>query len=85
MAVHAVAVIGAGTMGSGIAQVAAVARLGVTLIEVSDAAIEQGLEGIRGNLQKLVAKGKMTEGTRRLHSDRSVERPRSRTWRPQML
>ena len=61
MAVRAVAVIGAGAMGSGIAQVAAVAGLGVTLIEVSDAAVEKGLEGIRGNLQELVAKGKMTQ------------------------
>jgi 3-hydroxybutyryl-CoA dehydrogenase len=61
MPVGAIAVIGAGAMGSGIAQVAAVAGLGVTLIEVSDAAVEKGLEEFRGNLQKLVAKGKMTE------------------------
>ena len=52
MAVHAIAVIGAGAMGSGIAQVAAVAGLGVTLIEVSDAAVEKGLDRVRGNLQK---------------------------------
>jgi 3-hydroxybutyryl-CoA dehydrogenase len=62
MAVHAIAVIGAGAMGSGIAQVAAVAGLGVTLVEVSDAAVEKGLDRVRGNLQKLVAKGKMTQG-----------------------
>src|SRR6266702_4662936 len=61
MAVHAIVVIGAGAMGSGIAQVAAVAGLGVTLIEVSDAAVEKGLDRVRGNLQKLVAKGKMTQ------------------------
>src|SRR6476659_4042495 len=61
MAVHAIAVIGAGAIGSGIAQVAAVAGLGVTLIEVSDAAVEKGLDRVRGNLQKLVAKGKMTQ------------------------
>ena len=61
MAVHAIAVIGAGAMGSGIAQVAAVAGLGVTLIEVSDAAVEKGLDRVRGTLQKLVAKGKMTQ------------------------
>ena len=61
MAVHAIAVIGAGAMGSGIAQVAAVAGLGVTLIEVSDAAVEKGLDRVRGDLQKLVAKGKMTQ------------------------
>lgn len=61
MAVHAIAVIGAGAMGSGIAQVAAVAGLGVILIEVSDAAVEKGLDRVRGNLQQLVAKGKMTQ------------------------
>ena len=64
MAVHAIAVIGAGAMGSGIARAAAVAGLGVTLIEVSDAAVEKGLEEIRGNLQKLVAKGNMTEANK---------------------
>jgi 3-hydroxybutyryl-CoA dehydrogenase len=47
MAVHAIAVIGAGAIGSGIAQVAAVAGLGVTLIEVSDAAVEKGLDRVR--------------------------------------
>jgi 3-hydroxybutyryl-CoA dehydrogenase len=41
MPVGAIAVIGAGAMGSGIAQVAAVAGLSVTLIEVSDAAVEK--------------------------------------------
>jgi len=44
--------------------VAAVAGLGVTLIEVNDAAVEKGLEEIRGNLQKLVAKGNMTEANK---------------------
>jgi 3-hydroxybutyryl-CoA dehydrogenase len=63
MAVHAIAaVIGAGATGSGIAQVAAVAGLGVTLIEVSDAAVEKGLDRVRDNLQKLVAKGKNDPG-----------------------
>src|SRR5438552_5599885 len=64
MAVRAIAVIGAGAMGSGIAQVAAVAGLGVTLIEVSDAAVEKGLDRVRGNLQKLVTKGKMTQANK---------------------
>jgi len=64
MPVGAIAVIGAGAMGSGIARAAAVAGLGVTLIEVSDAAVEKGLEEIRGNLQKLVAKGNMTEANK---------------------
>ena len=64
MPIGAIAVIGAGSMGSGVAQMAAVAGLGVTLIEVNDAAVEKGLEEIRGNLQKLVAKGNMTEANK---------------------
>ena len=46
MAVHAIAVIGAGTMGAGIAQIAATAGLDVTLIDVSDPAVGKGLEAI---------------------------------------
>jgi 3-hydroxybutyryl-CoA dehydrogenase len=64
MAVHAIAVIGGGAMGNGIAQVAAVAGLGVTLIEVSDAAVEKGLDRIRKNLERIVSNGKMTEPAR---------------------
>src|SRR5260370_7852540 len=64
MAVQAIAGIGAGAMGSGSAQVAAVGGMGVTLIEVSDAAVEKGLDRVRGNLQKLVTKGKMTQANK---------------------
>src|SRR5262245_2384761 len=64
MAVHAIAVIGAGAMGSGIAQVTAVAGLGVTLIEISDAAVGKGLDRVKGNLQKLVAKRTMTQAAK---------------------
>ena len=39
--VESVGIIGAGTMGNGIAQVCAVAGLGVTMVDVSDAAIEE--------------------------------------------
>jgi 3-hydroxybutyryl-CoA dehydrogenase len=69
MAVQAIAVIGAGAVGSGIAQVAAAVGLGVTMIEVSDAAVQQGLDRIRDNLQELVAKGKMTGRIQPLPSD----------------
>ncbi len=61
MPVQTIAVIGAGTMGSGIAQVAAVAGLSVTLMEVSDAAVEKGLERVKSNHLWRIAKGKMTE------------------------
>jgi 3-hydroxybutyryl-CoA dehydrogenase len=61
MPVRRMGVIGAGAMGSGIAQVTVTAGLDVVLIDVSNAAIEKGLDVIKVNLQKMVAKGNMTE------------------------
>jgi len=61
MPVRTIAVVGAGTMGSGIAQVAGVAGLGVTLIDVNDAAVQKGLDTVRSNLARIVARGKATE------------------------
>ena len=61
MSVRTLAVIGAGTMGSGIAQIAATAGLHVTLIDVSDPAVGKGLDAIARNLSRMVAKGKMAE------------------------
>jgi 3-hydroxybutyryl-CoA dehydrogenase len=51
------AVIGAGLMGSGIAQVAAQAGWRVTLRDLDDAAVRRGLDGIRASLEKLASKG----------------------------
>lgn len=56
-----VGVIGAGTMGAGIAQVAAAAGHPVVLFDVATGAAEQGLEGIRKGLAKLVEKGKKSQ------------------------
>ena len=53
MSIRALAVIGAGTMGSGIAQIAAIAGLDVTLIDVSDAAVEKGLDPIAAISQRI--------------------------------
>jgi 3-hydroxybutyryl-CoA dehydrogenase len=61
MPISSTGVIGAGTMGAGIAQVAAAAGLGVILVDISDAAVEKGLAAIRENLQRMVADGKMTD------------------------
>jgi 3-hydroxybutyryl-CoA dehydrogenase len=60
MNIHKIAVIGAGTMGNGIAQVCAAAGYPVTLIDVAPAALERGLETIRRSLGKLVEKGRVT-------------------------
>ena len=60
----AVLVIGAGTMGSGIAEVAAAAGHTVYLRDANAAAIERGLGMIRASLDKRVARGKLEAGTR---------------------
>lgn len=55
-----VAVIGAGTMGSGIAQVAAQAGHNVVLFDTHKEAVDKALAGLRKTLDKLVEKGKFT-------------------------
>ncbi len=52
-----VAVVGAGTMGNGIAHVFAQHGWGVTLIDVRPEALEKGIATIRGNLDRQVKKG----------------------------
>lgn len=54
-------VVGAGQMGSGIAQVAAQAGLQVTLNDVTQTYAEKGLQSIRSNLTRSVNKGRITE------------------------
>ncbi|MEY9878393.1 3-hydroxybutyryl-CoA dehydrogenase [Streptacidiphilus sp. MAP12-33] len=56
-----IAVVGAGLMGSGIAQVSAAAGHDVVLRDVTDAALTRGLDGIRASYAKFVSKGKMTQ------------------------
>ena len=58
--INQIAVIGAGTMGNGIAHSAAAAGLGVMLIDVADGILQRGLAAIDSNLQRGVDKGKMT-------------------------
>jgi 3-hydroxybutyryl-CoA dehydrogenase len=57
--VRRVAVIGAGTMGHGIAQVGALAGYSVTLFDVNQRALETARDRIGKNLQKGVARGKL--------------------------
>ena len=56
-----VAVLGAGTMGHGIAHVCAAAGYTTTLFDVSAEAVEAGLGKISANLDKGIARGKVTE------------------------
>ncbi|MGH1349177.1 MAG: 3-hydroxyacyl-CoA dehydrogenase family protein [Nannocystales bacterium] len=56
-----VAVLGAGTMGHGIAHVCAAAGYTTTLFDVSHNAVEAGLSKVTANLDKGIARGKVTE------------------------
>jgi len=57
-------VLGAGTMGHGIAHVLALAGIETRLYDVDASAVERGLVAIRGNLEKGVAKGKVESSAR---------------------
>ncbi|ALS60061.1 3-hydroxybutyryl-CoA dehydrogenase [Pandoraea norimbergensis] len=60
MTIQHVGIIGAGTMGNGIAQACAVAGLPVTMVDISDAAVNKGLATIAGSLDRLIKKDKLT-------------------------
>ncbi|GAB6910064.1 3-hydroxybutyryl-CoA dehydrogenase [Desulfosarcina cetonica] len=63
MEIKTVGVLGAGIMGAGIAQMAAQAGFAVTLRDIEDGFVEKGMNTIRKNLERAVAKGKMDEAT----------------------
>jgi 3-hydroxybutyryl-CoA dehydrogenase len=78
MAIEKVGVVGCGLMGSGIAQIAAAAGCQVTVREVNAVVLEQGLQSIDKNLQRLVDKGTLSAGDRdqirgRLHGTTNLE------------
>lgn len=58
--IRQVAVLGAGTMGHGIAQVAAMAGCDVAMFDTSAEQVQAGLDRIRANLDKGVGRGKVT-------------------------
>jgi 3-hydroxybutyryl-CoA dehydrogenase len=59
--INTVGIIGAGTMGNGIAQACAVAGVNALMIDINDAAIERGLKTVSGSLDRLVRKEKLSE------------------------
>lgn len=63
-AIQTVGVVGAGTMGSGIAQVCATSGYRVVLTDVEQAALDRGLAAIRSSVEKLHSKGKLTDEQR---------------------
>ncbi|HBB26007.1 MAG TPA: 3-hydroxybutyryl-CoA dehydrogenase [Bacteroidetes bacterium] len=60
MSISTITVIGGGTMGNGIAHVAAQSGFTVTLVDVTDAAIERAIKTITGNLERQVKKETIT-------------------------
>ena len=62
--IRTVAVLGAGTMGHGIAQVSAMIGCLVRLFDANDSATSTGMDRIRDNLDKGIARGKLTEDVR---------------------
>jgi len=71
--IRSIGVVGAGTMGHGIAQVAAQSGYDVVLVDAVPQALERGVAQIGKSLDKLVGKGKLTAEQR----ERSLARLRS--------
>jgi 3-hydroxybutyryl-CoA dehydrogenase len=69
-AVTRIVVIGAGTMGNGIAHTAAASGFETVLIDVNDAFLTRGMSTISANLQRGVDKGKMTADEKQSVLDR---------------
>ena len=64
MSISHVAVIGAGTMGNGIAQVCAAAGLNVVMLDISDDALQRGVATISESLDRLIKKQKLTHASK---------------------
>jgi 3-hydroxybutyryl-CoA dehydrogenase len=60
MTIQTVGIIGAGTMGSGIAQACATAGINVIMIDVAQAAVDKGLAAVAGSLDRLIKKNKLS-------------------------
>ncbi len=55
-----IGIVGAGTMGNGIAQACAVAGIRVVMIDVAEAALAKGVATVAGSLDRLIKKDKLT-------------------------
>ena len=60
MNIQTIAVIGAGTMGNGIAQACAVSGLSVVMVDIDEAAVQRGIGAVSGSLDRLVKKDKLS-------------------------
>jgi 3-hydroxybutyryl-CoA dehydrogenase len=60
MSIKQIGVVGAGTMGNGIAQACAVVGIPVVMTDIAQAMVDRGLKTIDGSLERLVKKEKLT-------------------------
>jgi len=68
--IHTVGVVGAGQMGAGIAQVAAMNGFSVLLNDVEDAFLERGMKRVEKSLSSLVKKERITEEQKKITLER---------------
>ncbi|GAB7546231.1 MULTISPECIES: 3-hydroxybutyryl-CoA dehydrogenase [unclassified Cupriavidus] len=61
MGIRTVGIVGAGTMGNGIAQACAVVGLDVVMVDISDAAVNKGIATVGSSLDRLIKKDKISE------------------------
>ncbi len=61
MTIETVGIIGAGTMGNGIAQACATSGINVVMVDISEAAVQKGLATVAGSLDRLIKKEKITQ------------------------
>jgi 3-hydroxybutyryl-CoA dehydrogenase len=60
MSIKQIGVVGAGTMGNGIAQACALAGIPVVMTDIAQAAVDRGLKAIDGSFERLVKKDKLS-------------------------
>ncbi|WP_027912376.1 3-hydroxybutyryl-CoA dehydrogenase [Pseudomonas sp. URIL14HWK12:I7] len=70
MHLQTIGVIGAGTMGNGIAQVCALAGFEVTLLDISASALEKALANVAKNLDRQIAKQTLSQAQKHLALDK---------------
>jgi len=58
--IQSVGIIGAGTMGHGIAQVCALNGVAVIMVDINEAAVQKGLAAVTGSLERLLKKDKIS-------------------------
>ena len=60
MSIQTVGIVGAGTMGNGIAQACAVAGLNVVMVDIAEAAVAKGMATVAASLERLLKKDKIS-------------------------